>query len=92
MRFSNAMSVLRPRGRRQQKNGWIRWLHSSKARPFLVSTPVSYCGRNSQLAIPRKATFSPWSFPADLLIKAIRAGEQRIKYVIQFEDLLEWGR
>ena len=41
---------------------------------------------------PEEGDFGPWSFPADLLIKAIRAGEQRIKYVIQFEDLLEWGR
>jgi hypothetical protein len=39
---------------------------------------------------PEAGDFLPWSFPADLLINAIRAVEQKNKYEIQFEDLLEW--
>jgi hypothetical protein len=41
---------------------------------------------------PEEGDFLPWSFPADLLIKAIRAVEQKLKYHIQFEDLLMWDR
>ena len=32
-----------------------------------------------------------WSFPPGLLVEAIRAMEQKIKYVIDYQDKMDWG-
>ena len=75
----------------EQKTATKKWLD---ALVVLQNTPPSRSFRPKIILRTHfpidEGEWSDWSFPARLLIVAIRAMEQKIKYVISDDDAMDW--
>jgi hypothetical protein len=78
----------------EQQTATKKWLDALVA--LQQSPPVSAFSpkiilRTVFIEDPEEGELLPWSFPAGLLVGAIRAMEQQIKYIISVDDKLDWN-